>query len=143
MEVHEMRKVRSVGAGSLALQQASVHHAMAYICECGEKWVFTRDEVDTKEAHNRACVCGRTGAEKDLKARITLAKEGLDVSLEIRLGAVERLQQADRRCKRNSCWNQALSDKTQKPHKREDRKDCRSQQTEKAEIEQNPNHKYA
>ena len=60
MEVHEMRKVRSVGAGSLALQQASVHHAIAYICECGEKWVFTRDEVDTKEAHNRACVCGRT-----------------------------------------------------------------------------------
>ena len=37
-----------------------MHHAMAYICECGEKWVFTRDEVDTKEAHTRACVCGRT-----------------------------------------------------------------------------------
>jgi hypothetical protein len=60
MEVHEMRKVRTVGAGSLALQQDSVHHAMAYICECGKKWIFGRDEVDTEEAHTQACVCGRT-----------------------------------------------------------------------------------
>ena len=37
-----------------------MQHAMAYICECGEKWVFTRDEVDTKEAHTPACLCGRT-----------------------------------------------------------------------------------
>jgi hypothetical protein len=60
MEVHEMRKVRSVGAGSLALQQAPVHHAMAYICECGKEWIFTRKEVDTEEAHTQACLCGRT-----------------------------------------------------------------------------------
>jgi hypothetical protein len=33
---------------------------MAYICECGKKWIFGRDEVDTEEAHTQACVCGRT-----------------------------------------------------------------------------------
>jgi len=37
-----------------------VHHTMAYICECGEKWVFTRDEVETKEARTLGCGCGRT-----------------------------------------------------------------------------------
>ena len=62
---------------------------------------------------------------------------------EIRLVAIEGLQQADRRRRRNGGWSRALSEKKQKPHKRKDRKDCRSQQTEEAEIEQNSNHKYA
>jgi len=33
---------------------------MVYICECREKWVFTRDEVETKEARTLGCGCGRT-----------------------------------------------------------------------------------
>lgn len=52
--VQEMRARRSVGAGPLSAQQ------VPYICECGEKWVFARDKVDTEEAHTQACVCGST-----------------------------------------------------------------------------------
>jgi len=33
---------------------------MVYICECGKKWVFARNEVATKEAHTLTCACGRT-----------------------------------------------------------------------------------
>ena len=33
---------------------------MAYICECGKKWVFTRNEVDTKDARTLKCACGTT-----------------------------------------------------------------------------------
>ena len=51
---------RSPRAGPLTLQQASVHHAMAYICECGKKWVFMRNEIATKEEHTFSCACGRT-----------------------------------------------------------------------------------
>ena len=40
--------------------QVPVHHTTAYICECGKKWVFTRDEVETKEARTLGCGCGRT-----------------------------------------------------------------------------------
>ena len=40
--------------------EVSVHHTMAYICECGEKWSFTRVEVETKEARTLGCGCGRT-----------------------------------------------------------------------------------
>lgn len=60
MEVRETRRIRSVGASPLAPQQAPVHHAMAYVCECGEKWVFARKEVGTKEARTLRCACGRT-----------------------------------------------------------------------------------
>ena len=55
-----MRRVRAVDSGQPAPQQAPVHHAMAYICECGKKWVFTRNEVDTNEARTLKCACGRT-----------------------------------------------------------------------------------
>jgi len=60
MEVHEMREASSIRAGPPNPQQAPAHHAMAYICECGEKWVFTRNEVDIKEARTLRCACGRT-----------------------------------------------------------------------------------
>ncbi len=33
---------------------------MAYICECGKKWVFMRNEIATKEEHTLNCACGRT-----------------------------------------------------------------------------------
>jgi hypothetical protein len=33
---------------------------MAYVCECGKKWFFARDEVDSKEARTLRCACGRT-----------------------------------------------------------------------------------
>lgn len=33
---------------------------MAYICECGEKWVFMRNEIATTEEHTFSCACGRT-----------------------------------------------------------------------------------
>jgi hypothetical protein len=51
---------RSPRAGPLVLQQASVHHAMAYICECGKKWVSMRNEIATTEEHTFSCACGRT-----------------------------------------------------------------------------------
>jgi len=43
----------------LAFRPAPVHHAMAYVCECGEKWFFARDEVNSKEARTLKCACGR------------------------------------------------------------------------------------
>jgi hypothetical protein len=33
---------------------------MAYVCECGGKWFFARDEVNSKEARTLKCACGRT-----------------------------------------------------------------------------------
>lgn len=60
MEVQKERRIRSPGTGPLAPQRTPVHHAMAYICECGEKLVFTREEVATKEARTLRCACGRT-----------------------------------------------------------------------------------
>ena len=52
--VQEMRTRRLAGTDPLSTRQ------VAYICECGEKWVFARDKVDTEEARTQACVCGRT-----------------------------------------------------------------------------------
>jgi predicted SprT family Zn-dependent metalloprotease len=56
---------RSPRAGPLALHQASVHHAMAYICECGKKWVSMRNEIATTEEHIFSCDCGRTIVTRD------------------------------------------------------------------------------
>ena len=60
MEVQKERRIRSRGTGPLAPQRTPVRQAMGYICECGEKMVFTREEVATKEPRTLKCACGRT-----------------------------------------------------------------------------------
>jgi hypothetical protein len=59
LKVQQERRIRSPEAAPLAPQQPPNHH-VAYICECGEKLMFTRDEVSTKEARTLRCACGRT-----------------------------------------------------------------------------------